>query len=229
MRRLKRVALISTFIFLASTTSNASAQEVQIKRVIDGDTIQLRSGEYVRLLQIDAPELRENECHARQSRSMLMKLIQNARVTSLVIDNPLGVKDSYGRLLRYLYVDGENSSIEMVRLGAATPWFYKGTKGKFARQLKSANDSAMKNKRGIWKLCPETRVDFTQALQTKYPQIQSSENNKTSCDINYSGCIPAFPPDLDCSDIKKLGINPVRVIGKDVHRFDRDGDGIGCD
>jgi hypothetical protein len=37
-----------------------------------------------------------------------------------------------------------------------------------------------------------------------------------------------FPPDLNCADIKKLGLAPVRVIGKDVHRLDADGDGIGC-
>jgi hypothetical protein len=34
---------------------------------------------------------------------------------------------------------------------------------------------------------------------------------------------------LDCPDIKRLGLAPVKVIGTDVHRLDGDGDGIGCD
>ena len=39
-------------------------------------------------------------------------------------------------------------------------------------------------------------------------------------------CIPPLPPDLNCGDI------PFRrfpVIGADPHRFDTDGDGIGCE
>ena len=45
----------------------------------------------------------------------------------------------------------------------------------------------------------------------------------------HAGCIPLSPPDLDCPEIKRLGLAPVKVIGQDVHRLDRDGDGIGCD
>lgn len=45
------------------------------------------------------------------------------------------------------------------------------------------------------------------------------------CDANYSPCIPAYPPDLDCGEI---GIS-VQVIGSDPHRLDRDKDGVGCE
>ena len=51
----------------------------------------------------------------------------------------------------------------------------------------------------------------------------------TKCETNYAGCIPLFPPDLDCTDIKRLGLGPVTVLGRDVHKLDRDGDGSGCD
>jgi micrococcal nuclease len=39
-------------------------------------------------------------------------------------------------------------------------------------------------------------------------------------------CIPPPPPDLDCGDISYRGF---RVVGSDPHRFDNDGDGIGCE
>jgi hypothetical protein len=47
-----------------------------------------------------------------------------------------------------------------------------------------------------------------------------------SCDPNYAGyCVPIVSYDLDCSDIR----HRVRVVGIDIHHFDSDGDGIGCE
>ena len=47
------------------------------------------------------------------------------------------------------------------------------------------------------------------------------------CDPNYSGaCIPIVNHDLDCSDIPDRNF---RVIGRDIHNFDGDGDGIACE
>ena len=46
------------------------------------------------------------------------------------------------------------------------------------------------------------------------------------CDPNYRGaCVPIVPYDLDCADIN----GTVYVVGVDVHRFDGDGDGVGCE
>ena len=46
------------------------------------------------------------------------------------------------------------------------------------------------------------------------------------CDPNYSGyCVPIVPYDLDCGDIG----HRVTVVGVDIHGFDGDGDGIGCE
>jgi len=46
------------------------------------------------------------------------------------------------------------------------------------------------------------------------------------CDPNYSPCIPAYPPDLDCDD---LG-HPVSLLGAaDPHRLDEDDDWLACE
>ena len=37
--------------------------------------------------------------------------------------------------------------------------------------------------------------------------------------------MPVVSYDLDCADIA----GSVRVIGEDIHRFDGDGDGYGCE
>lgn len=47
------------------------------------------------------------------------------------------------------------------------------------------------------------------------------------CDPSYPDfCIPPPPPDLDCRDIPQKNFT---VLPPDPHRFDGDGDGIGCE
>jgi Flp pilus assembly pilin Flp len=50
------------------------------------------------------------------------------------------------------------------------------------------------------------------------------------CNPNYAGaCVPLDPPDLDCTDLRALGVPlPVRVVGSDPLGLDPDGDGFGC-
>ena len=53
-----------------------------------------------------------------------------------------------------------------------------------------------------------------------------AKSSPSNCDPNYSGaCVPIVGWDLDCPDI---GAN-VTVEGADIHRFDADGDGSGCE
>ncbi len=47
-----------------------------------------------------------------------------------------------------------------------------------------------------------------------------------ACDPNYTGyCVPVVTYDLDCPDIG----HRVTVVGVDIHRFDGNGDGVGCE
>jgi len=48
-----------------------------------------------------------------------------------------------------------------------------------------------------------------------------------TCDESYPDvCIIPYPPDLNCADIE---FKNFRVTGEDLHRFDGDNDGIGCE
>ncbi|MDP2710362.1 MAG: excalibur calcium-binding domain-containing protein [Solirubrobacteraceae bacterium] len=53
----------------------------------------------------------------------------------------------------------------------------------------------------------------------------AAEPSASNCDPNYSGCVPPYPPDVNCADVS----GPVQVLGSDPHGLDRDGDGIGCE
>ena len=229
MKSSKTVLVLLCLTFQIISISRVGASDVPIRRVVDGDTIELKSGVHVRLLQIDAPELRGNECYSSQARNSLVGLVSKASRIKLVSESRLGLRDSRGRLLRYLYLDGVNINVEMVRRGAATPWAFKGQKGTFFEKLTKAVREAQNSKAGLWAACPDTVLDTSRALETVYPTQSSSMKTKSNCDSNYAPCIPSYPPDLDCGDLKKMGISPIRVLGIDVHKLDRDGDGVGCD
>lgn len=61
--------------------------------------------------------------------------------------------------------------------------------------------------------------------KSKKPKPASQEP-ASKCDPNYAGaCVPIVSWDLDCADIGAS----VTVVGSDIHRFDADGDGAGCE
>lgn len=53
----------------------------------------------------------------------------------------------------------------------------------------------------------------------------AEEESGGGCDPNYSGCVPAYPPDVDCAEVGES----VSSYGTDPHGLDADGDGIGCE
>jgi micrococcal nuclease len=235
LKRLGAAAAIAAIAVVAlSTSAGAEARMSEIAvvaSVYDGDTLSLRDGRRVRLLQIDTPELGSGECYSRAARTALLNLAPPGKTVVLESDPTLDRTDRYGRLLRYVKHNGVSVNLELTRRGAAAPYFYRGERGRYARWLLRAARSAKATKRGLWRACPSTVLDPFRAVSTG----QSGPPSRTpppsgKCDPNYAGgCVPPYPPDLDCADIRALGIAPVRVIGSDPHRLDGDGDGLGCE
>lgn len=50
------------------------------------------------------------------------------------------------------------------------------------------------------------------------------------CDTRYSGgCVPPYPPGVDCDDLAALGVTNVVLTGDDdPHGLDPDDDGVAC-
>jgi len=69
-------------------------------RIIDGDTFELGNGDIVRLICVDAPEI--GKAGADESAQFLSSLIL---FEELRLVNDTDDKDTYGRLLRYVYVN----------------------------------------------------------------------------------------------------------------------------
>ncbi len=231
MRRSRYVAALAALLLIASTPANAA---LKVVKIYDGDTITMADGLKVRLLQIDAPELAEGECYADKAKATLVSLLSKKGAITLKADPVSASFDRYGRALRYIFVGKVNVNLEMVRQGAAAPYFYQGEKGKYSAAMLKAAEEAKYYKVGLWKDCPGTQLLPTKAITT-FKAVRTSTaspvtapSETTGCDPNYAGCIPLYPPDLNCSDIKALGLTPVTVIGKDPHRLDGDGDGRAC-
>ena len=97
--------------------SSINRQEATVIQVIDGDTFQVSTGEYVRLIGINAPE--RTEKYYDESSLFLRSLIFDK---AIILEFDLDNRDSYGRLLRYAYSsDGKLINEELVRRGYAIP------------------------------------------------------------------------------------------------------------
>lgn len=104
-------------------------------------------------MQIDAPELGEGECYARESRRELERLAAPGDRIELEPDPELDDTDRYGRLLRYVHAADGNVNVELVRRGAAAPYFRRGEEGTYTDELLDAVDEARRGSRGMWGSC----------------------------------------------------------------------------
>jgi micrococcal nuclease len=121
-----------------------------VKRVIDGDTIELENGEMVRYLGIDTPEIQQKECGSEESSNFNKNLVENKKVRLL---KDITDKDSYGRILRYVFTeDGQFVNYLLVRNGLAqTLPIPPDTL--FDKTFEDALKTAKKENLGIWGKC----------------------------------------------------------------------------
>ncbi|MBK7143100.1 MAG: thermonuclease family protein [bacterium] len=71
-----------------------------VKKVVDGDTVELTGGDKLRLLSVDTPE--KGERFHDEARDLLARLTKDRPAKVEYADTR---RDKYGRLLGYLYVD----------------------------------------------------------------------------------------------------------------------------
>lgn len=148
---MKRLAYISLLILLALFLPHQIlAKEFLVKKVIDGDTIELETGEVVRYIGIDAPELftKEggSEFYAREAARYNKRLVFMKKVR---LEFDVEKKDQYGRLLAYVFVKDIFVNAELVRLGYARAMI-KPPNEKHKALLLAYQAKAMKEYRGLW-------------------------------------------------------------------------------
>ncbi|MBU1062231.1 MAG: thermonuclease family protein [Candidatus Omnitrophica bacterium] len=163
----KRSKLILIFILIAGLvtarflrqisyfTSSSLNKELYVVKVIDGDTIELSTGEKVRYIGIDTPELRKRgesgwvyspAPYAEEAKDFNRKLVEG-RIVRLEFD--VQKRDRYNRLLAYVYIGDEMVNLEMVSQGYAMIYTYPPNV-KYVEEFLSAQKHAREDKKGLW-------------------------------------------------------------------------------
>ncbi len=131
------------------------ADYVVVTRVIDGDTVELADGSHVRYLGVDTPETvhpdKPVECYGPEATQANRKLVEGKRVR---LARDTTDADKYGRLLRFVYVDGVDVSATLIEGGFGYVYSVlpdvKHLEA-YARLEQNARDHA----RGLWAACPQ--------------------------------------------------------------------------
>jgi len=124
-----------------------------IVNVYDGDTVKCRDGEYkdhrIRLLSIDTPEKWSPKCKAQpysvKATDRLKELISGKEVEVYIAG-----KDKYKRDLGYIYLNGEDINLIMIKEGWAE--VYRGDQFYIQNPYYPYEEKARINRIGMWKI-----------------------------------------------------------------------------
>lgn len=138
---------------------------ILVKRAVDGDTLVLESGERVRLIGIDTPEMHESDKlyrdsqRSKQDTSTIQKLgrksyeftknlVEGKRVA---LEFDVERHDKYSRILAYVYLkDGTFVNAEIVKQGYASLMTIPPN-AKYSDLFLKLYREARENRRGLWK------------------------------------------------------------------------------
>lgn len=193
-----------------------------VKRVIDGDTIVLTTGEVVRYIGIDAPEqsskMNSKTCFSQEATSRNRELVEGKRVH---LEKDITDRDRYNRLLRYVYVGSTFVNEVLVREGFAYSYSYPPDIS-FQNVLRSVEKQAREENLGLWGVCPSRRAS---ARDSMIPTSSSFSRDKAiSCEGDVYDC-----SDFNAQQEAQTAFETCGGARHDVHNLDKDGDGEVCE
>ncbi len=146
------VSIVLFSIVFFSAILNAE-EWYRVKAVIDGDTLLLQDGRFVRYIGINAPEIahkkKPGEPFGILSTRANARLVRGGRVR-LEFDRQK--YDRYDRLLAYVYSEsGTMVNRAMIAEGMAY-CLYIAPNSRYEKEMLEAQQGAMNTSRGIWKL-----------------------------------------------------------------------------
>lgn len=139
------------------SSSTSSAQLVKIVRVIDGDTIEIETGQKVRYIGIDRPELHHPkkpvQCFAQEAMLKNKEIVEGKTVT---LEKDVSETDKYGRLLRYVKIGSPSAELFVNDYLVKEGYAYAATfppDVKYAQLFRQSQQEAMEKKKGLWNKC----------------------------------------------------------------------------
>jgi len=152
---LKVISLLSTLLFIIIPTLTIAGQ-YRVVKVVDGDTIAIRyNGKYekIPLLCVDTPE----SVHPDKKQNIPMGKVAARYTQKKLIGKSVNLefelkrlRRNYGRLLAYVFVDGKNLNLDLVRQGFSSYYTKYGKSEKCVAEFRAAEKQARKDKLNIW-------------------------------------------------------------------------------
>ncbi len=123
-----------------------------VTQVLDGDSIAIETGDKVRYLLADSPEM-PDACYAKEALDFNASVVEGREV-SLAYDE-VECRDRYGRLLAYVSVDGQEVNTLLVREGYACVYVLPPAGASREAEFLALQDQAIQARRGLWGVCSE--------------------------------------------------------------------------
>ncbi len=171
---LRIISLLITLLFISPVLANAG--QYKVTRVVDGDTIVINyNGKYekVRLLCVNTPE----SVHPDKKQNIPMGKVASKYAQTKLTGKYVNLKfeidrlrGNYGRLLAYVFVDGQNFNLDLVRQGFSPYYTKYGKSEKYDAEFRAAEKQARKEKLNIWG-DPELTKKYLR-LKSKWGQEQ---------------------------------------------------------
>jgi micrococcal nuclease len=160
------LALVLTFCLQISLA--AAAELVTVKRVTDGDTVELANGRPVRYIGVDTPEIdhasKTAQPFGHEARSFNVELVEGKPVR---LEYDLERRDSHGRTLAYVFLPDGSMVNERLLLAGLAFFLYKAPNTRYEDRLLAAQRRAMLEGRGMWRNWHETESRYIGNANTR--------------------------------------------------------------
>ena len=129
-------------------------RQARVDYAVDGDTIRLANGEYVRLIGIDTPEVYgQSECGGHKASRALEKMLHHGNRVTLIRDPKVDNHDFYGRQLRYVEKAGKDLGQHQVNRGWAKVHVFERPAFRRVEKYRAAQRRAKDHNHGVWRHC----------------------------------------------------------------------------
>ncbi len=225
------VAAVLLVLFLYNTffpeqdpePSRAGLIPVELVKIIDGDTIKINyegKEQNVRYLLIDTPETNHprlgKQPFGEEAKERNRELINSGK---LEIEFDIGERiDKYGRLLAYIYVDGESVQETLLEEGLARVAYVYPPNTRHLDAYEKAQDKAKKAGVGIWSI-EDYATD--RGFDSETHPVEKSETKPATEATEYF---------KNCTELRKKYPNGVKK-GHPAYseKMDGDKDGFACE
>lgn len=184
---IKKIIVFIT-IFIISINHVYAKEKVIFSDCVDGDTfkILINDEKYtVRMLAIDTPESvhpqKEVEFYGKESSEYTCNKVKNASIIEIEYDPNEDQKDNFGRLLVWVFVDGELLQKNLIEKGYAK-LAYLYDEYKYTSELEKVQELASAKNIGIWdeeaKLNFEEKQSLSSEKEAEKIQEEKQEYSK---------------------------------------------------